>query len=77
MMQESSNGWADNALAWIAHEPGSKNIPSSSISSDIQNFVQLLLLWSYFEPAIWFGNQDKKYKTTKQYSSIVMITNLY
>ena len=54
-----------------------KNLPTSSISSDIQNFVQLLLLWSYFEPAIWFGNQDKKYKTTKQYSSIVMITNLY
>ena len=57
MMQESSNGWADNALAWIAHEPGSKNIPTSSISSDIQNFVQLLLLWSYFELAIWFSNQ--------------------
>ena len=48
MMQEPSN-------SMNAHEPGSKkNFPTSFISSKIQNFVQRLLLWSYFEPAIWF-----------------------
>ena len=50
MIQEPSNSWADNALAWIAHEPRSKNFP------DFLYFVRHLKFWkwSYFEPAIWF-----------------------
>ena len=50
MIQEPSNSWADNALAWIAHEPRSKNFP------DFLYFVRrsTFWMWSYIEPAIWF-----------------------